>query len=81
MAHKLYKYHDFILFFLIHVFLICSFTGYIEEVQRTTSAENYKSHVQCRPLFQPITALRCVSENVPALFRMLSDHVQKITFS
>lgn len=46
-------------------FFNCSFTGYLwshrgnqkRHQQKTTSAENYKSHVQCRPLFQPITAL------------------------
>lgn len=53
---------------------------FFRKSQRATSAENYKSHVQCRPLFQPITALRCVSEEAPGLFGMLSDHVQT-TFS
>lgn len=87
MTHKLYEYHHLSIFFLIHVFFFyCSFTQdicgcNIEEVKRATSTENYKSHVQCRPLFQPITALRCVSEEVPGLFRMLSDHVQTTTFS
>lgn len=55
--------------------------SHIEEVKGATSAENYKSHVQFRPLFQPITALRCVSEEAPGLFGMLSDHVQTTTFS
>lgn len=83
MTHKLYEYHHFLVFFLIHVFLIVLLQdtcGHIEEVKSVTSR---KLQVPCA-VPPPVPAnhgSRCVSEEVPGLFRMLSDHVQTTTFS
>lgn len=66
----------FLLFFWGHLWM-WSRVAIGEDTE--ASAENYKSQAQRRPLFQPITALRCVLAEVTGVFGAISGHVQAAT--